>query len=181
MAPYPQRHQVIYIAPSTRHEHEEKWVLLLSAFHTHSASLVASNSYHLLVVDVVILLLLLLPLASYIVALESAACRTLKIECHTTKTRCYHPSSHRFAYAAAANSLEDRCNAQRDQAVVPEGVFLFLILVHFSPQGPMDAPIRRPGGSKQKPKEAKEQSAPANYLQTTCRGNVSVPGRWVCL
>jgi hypothetical protein len=54
--------------------------LLLSAFHTHSTtSPVASNSYHLLVVDVVILLLLLLlllPLASCIVALESAACRT---------------------------------------------------------------------------------------------------------
>lgn len=50
----------------------------LSAFHTHSTSPDASNSYYyLLVVDVVILLLLLLLLlASCIVALESAACRT---------------------------------------------------------------------------------------------------------
>lgn len=49
--------------------------------------------------------------------------------------------------------------------------FFFLILLHFLPQGPLDAYLSEgPGDRKQKPKEAKELSFPANYcyLQTEC-------------
>ncbi|UKZ88802.1 uncharacterized protein TrAFT101_004536 [Trichoderma asperellum] len=81
-------------------------------------------------------------------------------------------------YAATANSLEDRCNAQRDQSRRAGKAFVPFFFI-FLPQGPVDAYLSESKEVKEEAKGGEGTSCSCKLLLPAERIRVSVPGRWV--